>query len=264
MTPEEQQALFEQQQMAGSVGQQAQASASAQYYVQEQEKNLAEAQLDVEKTLTRIYHLLKQDILKPSKDGRIEWQPIKDEKQRALTNQGVERLMQVMESYVNKETLLSNFDEKMINTRMLEFALSLNANIFMKYEVYFREPTITECKEILDERLEVQKEIKMYAREVVGAEVDEEAIKKEVLQGIEKRIEYELEKIKVERRRRNLREYELLFVQLKAIVEATHNRAWKGEERGSLRRHTNISEIIGGSHQAPKTNEGGMFKWMRN
>jgi len=36
-----------------------------QYQMEEVEKNLAEAQLDCEETLTKIYHLLKQDILKP-------------------------------------------------------------------------------------------------------------------------------------------------------------------------------------------------------
>jgi len=36
---------------------------------------------------------------------------------------------------------------------------------------------------------------------------------------------------------------------MKHIVESTHNRAWKGEERGSLRRHLNISEVIGGGQQ---------------
>jgi len=72
------------------------------------------------------------------------------------------------------------------------------------------------------------------------------------------RFEYEIQKIKEERTKLNLREFEMIFTQLKALVEAIHNRAWKGEERGSLRRHFNISEVIGGKPQMPQK-KGGWF-----
>ena len=52
----------------------------------------------------------------------------------------------------------------------------------------------------------------------------------------------------------------MIFTQLNALVEATHNRAWKGEERGSLRRHFNISEVIGGKSPIPES-KGGFFGW---
>ena len=52
----------------------------------------------------------------------------------------------------------------------------------------------------------------------------------------------------------------MIFTQLKALVEATHNRAWKGEERGSLRRHFNISEVIGG-RSPMEQKRGGIFGW---
>jgi len=52
----------------------------------------------------------------------------------------------------------------------------------------------------------------------------------------------------------------MIFTQLNALVEATHNRAWKGEERGSLRRHFNISEVIGGKSPMPEK-QGGFFGW---
>lgn len=260
--PNEMNSLIEQSQLAGNVAQQAQSAAATQYYVQEQEKTLAESQLDCNKTLTEIYHLLKQDILKPAEDGTIDWHPIEDAKERSLTDLGVDRIMQVIKSYVNKETLLSNFDEDQIRRRMLEFSYALNANIFMKYELYFRKPTFEECTQILKSRLEERRKIKRYAKEVLGLIIDEKQIEKEILKEIEGRIEYEINKIRQEKIRQNLREYELLFVQLKAIVEAIHNRAWKGEERGSLRRHTNISEVIGNRMPMPKS-DGGMFKWIK-
>lgn len=255
-------AMFEQTQLAGQVGQQAQASASAQYYMQEQEKNLAETQLDVETIISTIYHLIKQDISVPNEDGRMEWQPLKDQTQRALTDWGVDRIIQVVRFYVNKNTLLSNFDETQINRLMLRFCLELNDLILLKYEYIFRQPSFDECKAILKGRLEEHKKIKMYALEILGKKIDEEEIKKEILSEIENRVEYEINKIKESERKSKLREYGLLFAQIEMMIFATLNRAWKGEERGSIRRHTNISEVIGNRPMGMKQ-EGGMFKWMK-
>jgi hypothetical protein len=217
-----------------------------QYQMEESEKNLAEAQLDCEETLTKIYHLLKQDTLKPNQDGILEWIKISDEKKRVLTEEGVDKIMQIIQSYINKETLLSNFDDKMIARRMLEFSLSFNALMFMKYEIYFRIPTLRECQEILQQRINQKILRKRMQLELMEKQIDESKLKAEVLLEVEPHIEYEIEKIKQEQTKLNLREFEMIFTQLKALVESTHNRAWKGEERGSLRRHFNISEVIGG------------------
>jgi len=231
-----------------------------QYQMEEGEKNLAEAQLDCEETLTKIYHLLKQDNLKPNADGILEWKAIDDAKKRVLTEEGVDKIMQIIQSYINKETLLSNFDEKMIARRMLEFSLALSAVIFMKYDVYFRTPSLEECKDILQLRIDEKNKRKRINLELMNKEVDEDKIKEETLKEIEPRIEYEIQKIKQEQTKLNLREFEMIFTQLKALVESTHNRAWKGEERGSLRRHFNISEVIGGRNPVPQT-KGGWFGW---
>ena len=223
-----------------------------QYQMEEAEKNLAEAQLDCEETLTKIYHLLKQDKLKLNEDGILEWQSIEDSKKRVLTEEGVDKIMQIIQSYINKETLLSNFDDKMIARRMLKFCLSFNALMFMKYEIYFRTPSLEECQEILQLRIDEKiKKIKMN-KELMGREINLEEIKQEVLMEVEPQIEYEITKIKSEQTKLNLREFEMIFTQLEALIEATHNRAWKGEERGSLRRHFNISEVIGSKSQMPE------------
>jgi len=220
-----------------------------QYQMEEGEKNLADAQLDCEETLTKIYHLLKQDTLKPNDQGILEWVAIADSKKRVLTEEGVDKIMQIIQSYINKETLLSNFDDKMILRRMLKFCLSLNALMFMKYEIYFRTPTLEECQAILQSRIDEKIKRKRMNLELLNKPFNEEEIKKEVLKEIEPQIEYEIQKIKQETTKLNLREFEMIFTQLEALVEATHNRAWKGEERGSLRRHFNISEVIGGRSQ---------------
>jgi len=235
-------------------------SRQLQYQMEESEKNLAEAQLDVEDTLVKINHLLKQDVLKVNDEGILEWQGITDQKKRVLTDEGVDKIMQVIQSYINKETLLSNFDDKMILRRMLEFSLSFSALLFLKYEVFFRSPSLNECKEILQERIDEKIKRRRMTAEILEKEFDEKETKKEILKEVEERMEYEIQKIKQEQTKLNLREFEMIFVQLKALVEATHNRAWKGEERGSLRRHFNISEVIGGRNPMPEK-RGGWFGW---
>ena len=43
-----------------------------QYEMETVEKNLAETQLDCEETLNKIYHLLKQDVLKVNEQGILD------------------------------------------------------------------------------------------------------------------------------------------------------------------------------------------------
>ncbi|HUU87843.1 MAG TPA: hypothetical protein VMX17_08830 [Candidatus Glassbacteria bacterium] len=260
-TPEENEELLQQAAIAGQAGQIAQSAAAAQYYTEEKEKSIAEAQLEVEVTLEKLYHLLKQDVFRDVDKGRMDWVAITDDKKRVLTDEGVDRIMQTMSFYINKENLLSNFSETQINNIMLTFRLALNANFFMRYNTIFRQPSFEECKAILENRLKEQKEIKKYAIEMLGEKPDEEKIKQEVFKEVENRIEKEIQKIKEEKRKENLREWELLFEQLSQMILATLNRAWKGEERGSLRRHTNISEVLG--RTSPIQKEGGMFKWIK-
>lgn len=262
MTPEEAEAAMHQSGVIGQAAAAASQSAAAQYYIQEQEKNLAETQLEVDTILAEVYHLLKQDVYTDVGEGKFEWKSIKDSKERVLTDYGVERLMQVMKSYINKNTLLSNFDDKMINRRMLQFLTTMNGLMMMKYEFFFREPTLDECKQILKERLQEMKKLKMFAVEIGGLQHNEKEIEDNILAQMEGRIEEELAKIRSEKRRENLREYEIMLLQLEQMVESTHNRAFRGEERGSIRRHQNIHQLIGGASVNPEK-QGGMLKWFK-
>lgn len=250
--------------LATQLAQKNQMESQSQYYMQEQEMNLAEAQLECETTLIRLYHQLRQDEITVSEQNTIKWNKIEDAKKRRLTDDGVNRIMELMSFYVNKENLLSNFNEDQINSIMLRFRLSFSANILMRYKLYFRQPTFEECKEIFSDRIKEKKKIKMFAGELVGKKMDSNQVQKELLSEYEKTIEYEISKIREEKKKEMLSEFEMLFEQLSQLVFATLNRAWKGEERGSIRRHTNISEVIG-SRPNQQKDQGGLFsRWKRN
>lgn len=231
-----------------------------QYELDESEKTLAEAQLECEQTLSRLQHDLRQDIQEINNEGVPEWKENTNPKTRILTDEGVNKIMEIARRYINKETLLSNFDEKVIARRMLEFSLAFTGLIFMKYEIYFRRPTIEECYEILKERIDVKVEKKVMIARLNNLPYDVKAIEKKVLFELETVIDYEIEKIQDERKRANLREFEMLFVSLKALIESIHHRAWKGEERGSIRRRLNINEIIG-TKNVPQMKRGLFGGW---
>ena len=265
MDAEERDELFEQTNIAGAVGQQAQATAAAQYYLEDQQKSLAETQLEVESITSKCYHLLKQDVLKPDSKRLMDWQPVKDENERVLTDEGVDKFMTFIHFYINKSNLLSNFDEKQINTLMYRFVTELNDLVLLKYEVLFKQSSFEECKKILMNRISEQGKARAFAIEIVtGKKQNEKLIQEQVIKETEHKIEYEIKKIRDEQRREKLREYGIIMAQLEMIVFGALNRAWKGEERGSIRRHTNISEILGGRPMPQKGEQGGILsRWGR-
>lgn len=244
----------------GMAGQVAAGNAAAQYYLEDQQRALAEKQLDIRKIRKECYYILKQYSWNPGDTG-VEW-TICPENKRTLTDYGVDRIMQIIHFYINENNLLSNFSDEQINYLMLKFLLELNDLILLNYENIFREPTFEECKQILLDRVSDRKKLKMFAMESFGKEVDEVEIERELKEEIEHQIEYEIKKIRDEKRKEKLREYGLIVAQLEVIVLGALNRALNGEERGSLRRHTQMLEMLGASPQQAKET-GGMFKWLK-
>jgi hypothetical protein len=257
--------LERQAMQSGVVGQMAQGQAQqsqAQYYMQEQEKGLADAQLEVDSIKEEIYHLLKQDKLKQGEDRKVDWVEIEKESDRTLSEWGVDRIMQTIHFYINKNTLLSNFSEEHIKRLMLRFIREINDLILLKYQVLFRQPTFEECKKRILDKLENEKKMRVFALEMFGKKANEEEIKKELLNEMEKTLEREMEKTRTEQRKEKLRDYGLIIAQLEIIVFATLNRAYRGEERGSLRRHMTVSELIGNKPQSMHPEQkGGFFGW---
>ncbi len=232
-----------------------------QQVLEESDKSLIEAQIECEKTLKRIYHLVRQDKLIIKDDGTTEWKPIPKE-ERIFTDWGVDKIMQICSMYIVKEVLLSNFNEEQINRRMLKFCKAFNSNVFMKYEKYFNIPTIEQCKSILKKTISERVELKKFAMELIGKkDIDKEKIEKEIIEEYESKIEQELEKIKRNQLKINLKEYELIFTEIENLVEAVHYRAWKGKERESLRKHWNISELVGGREE--KKGGFSLFPWRK-
>ena len=102
MDPEETEQYINQTAIQGQVTKSAVDLAQSQYYNQEREMGLADAQLEVDSIKEDIFHLLRQDV-KEVKKGKFEWVNLKSQRERTLSDWGVDRLMQELNLFFQWE-----------------------------------------------------------------------------------------------------------------------------------------------------------------
>ncbi len=226
-----------------------------QYVMEQAEKGLAEAQLDVDEMINEIHNLLQGKQYVETSPGIREWKEPKDNR-RTLTDWGVQRIIQSIRFHINKNNLLSNYNEQQINRLMYRFMTEMNNMILLKYERLFVEPSFEECKTILKAKMKERENLKKFTLELLGQQPKDAEISKEIKEEMEGRIEEEMRSIKQTQRKERLKEYGLIMEELEAAVYATYNRAYRGEERGSLRRHSHFSEIISPTPISPEKSAG--------
>lgn len=98
------------------------------------EENLIEYQLDLKEELNRIYHLLRGDQLKEDKDGNVHFIVPEDDDMKIFNEYGTQVVMQIVVSYLNKNTLLSNYDNDTINDKVFDIGTKIRKLIYTKYE----------------------------------------------------------------------------------------------------------------------------------
>lgn len=223
-------------------------------------------QLNLDDQLEKIGYLLKGYVYELDKTtGEKEWVEPENNEMKILSDYGVHLIKNVIQFYLNKNTLLSNYDNEMINGKMEDFSNSLNDDIFMEYDKVFLYPSLEDCKKVLDERIKRKKELKIYALELLGKEVGEskeKEIEKEILENVELTIEKELEKIREQLMKNKLKRFELLVRCIQDTVHSTYLRAWKGQERTTLRQHIHVSETRGGVPIVQQPNAS-PFSWFK-
>ena len=139
-TEEEIARIYGSQVLQQQLGQNAMAT-QQQLMFQEQERGLAEEQLDVEEISDRIHNLLQGKEYKNIGQGVKEWVESNDPKMKILSEWGVQRIMQIVRFHINKNTLLSNFDEIQINRIMYDFTTEINDLFLLKYKQLLQKET---------------------------------------------------------------------------------------------------------------------------
>ena len=110
------------------------AQAQMSMFNQPSEENLIQWQLDLKEDLDKIYHLLNGHQPKYTTDGEVEWVESEDTDLRPFNKFGVQLIMNVLSFYLNRNTLLSNYDQDTINGKMLDFGIEMSDLIYTRYE----------------------------------------------------------------------------------------------------------------------------------
>jgi hypothetical protein len=110
-----------------------------------QEQNLIEWQLDLSAELELIGHQLRGHVIGRDKDGNEFWddpkimvngKKVTDEERKLLNERGAQEVEKIIRNYLNRNTLLSNYDLETIKLRMFQFSERLRRFIFLNYEEF--------------------------------------------------------------------------------------------------------------------------------
>ncbi len=102
-------------------------------FTQASQENMIKWQLELDSLLERIDHMLRGDKLK-FQDGKMIWMVADDDNDRVFNDYGVNEIMRILSMYLNRNTILSNYDEKTINLKVYDFGCEMSDLIFLKYE----------------------------------------------------------------------------------------------------------------------------------
>lgn len=172
-----------------------------------QSENLIKWQLELNDILERAEHILKQDVVKVE-NGNVVWEEIEDENERIFTKYAVQELLRILSMYINRNTILSDYEPEEINDKIYDFGKEINDLIFMKYEDIFVHKSIEE-------------RAKDNGYKKLTDIPDEEFIK------LEKEVSEELLPKK--------KLYPMIIREIIDLVHSAYKRALYGNERDSLR-----------------------------
>lgn len=241
-------------------------SSQQEIFLNQDNKSMIAEQLDLGDDLERIDYLLRGYVIEVDKNGDQKWCPPKNSDMIILSDYGIHLIRNTIAWYINKNTLLSNYDNDTINQKMEDFAETLNDTVFMEYEKIFQYPSDSDCQKILNERIERKKNLKKYVYETLGIKINiekEDEIRKEVVEQMTPIIYKELIKIREQVMKNKLKRFMILIREVQDAVHSTYLRAWKGQERTTLRQHIHISENKGTGGMvvpAPSYNPFNIFK----
>jgi hypothetical protein len=192
-------------------------------------QNLIQWQLELDSILERVEHMLRGDKPKFVNGSLIFVSPENDE-DRIFTDFGVSEIMRVLSMYLNRNTILSNYDEETINWKVLDFGNEIADLIYLKYEMMFSIPTYESC-----------------AKKILGIDIIKTNEGWVVQEGEEFLIigQEHLNLINAERRKQALEKRKLYPIIVRELVDCVHSaylRALNGGERLSLHESRSVQQ----------------------
>ena len=211
------------------------------------QSNLVQWQLELDSILERIEHMLRGD--KPQFiGGSLIFVPPKTNKERIMTDFGVAEVMRILSMYLNRNTILSNYDEETINWKVLDFGINLSDLIYLKYEQMFASETFAECYNDLFGKMQGElddsnimelenKDTGIIEYGIVSAK-DGKPFFVQIKDNMVSQILRRMERQKLEKRKL----YPMLVGEIVDSVHSAYLRALNGGERESLREARNVQQ----------------------
>ena len=222
------------------------------------QQNLIQWQLELDTILQRVEHMLRGD--KPKfVNGSLIYMSAESNEEKIFTDFGVSEIMRTLSMYLNRNTILSNYDEELINRKVYDYGNEVKDLIYLKYEHMFATLTLSDCYKKLyakerdvvdlgDGKLAIKKKEKKADKKVkvtyikLSDEISKAIIKEQRFQKLEKR-----------------KLYPMIVRELVDVVHSAYLRALNGGERRSLHEARSItqSESLGpggypGGYNAPR------------
>jgi len=188
--------------------------------------NLIQYQLDFSDEKEYIDHLLRGHIIK-KENGNEYWAEPTDPTSKTLTDYGVERLMNIINFYLSRNIILSNYKAEVIDEKMKDIGFEIADTIFLEYEYIFYQPKVIDY--VKRDNAEITKILQRQ-------KTPEESRAKltEMIKGYREDAHRASKK--------NLRQYPILVRVLIDQIHSAYNRALGGEERSSLRKVMSVSQ----------------------
>lgn len=230
----------------------------------QQNVGMIKEQLDLAPEIERIENLLRGKYQTTDEYGNVVWAEPENKQDIMLTEEGIQFILNSISWYLNKNTLLSNYDEETINTKMEDYAVSLSDILFMRSEIYFTKPSVKYCEELLVKRIDNIAEKKLAYLRIQKMEIDEDVIKniREEIVG-DMKLEREIDKISENEIKDRLKGFEHLIRVIQDAVHSTYNRSYMGGERKSIRQSMHISEIRNPDIKPRPTTSMNPFSWFK-
>ena len=197
--------------------------------------NLIKWQLELDNILERAEHILRGDKL-IFNQGHLLWTKNDESTNQILNEYGVQEIMRILSMYLNRNTILSDYEAEEISEKILDFGRELNDLFYMKYEemgltVNFEE-AFQDLFETTDEIIFSEEGIQVLIKS--GNDVQYLLLTEEQVEGIE----LERQKLALEKRKN----YPMLMREITDVVHSGYKRALDGGERRSLREARSVTQ----------------------
>lgn len=213
--------------------------------------NLIKWQLDLEKEKEKVYHLLQGHKLVLDAQGNYIWEEPADPIYKPLTNYGVEQLINILEFYLSRNTLLSFYEDNQINNKMFDIGIEISDKIFLEYEYIFNKPSVKDL-------LKRDKEIINKLGEKYKDDPKQYRLYKRLLKA---ELEMECDEIF----KKNIKQFPMVVRMLVDTIHSAYLRALEGGERESLRtaRHVSQTDNSAQQYMMPSSPGGGKFSILK-